>query len=194
MRVMGIRAVRILVAATVSLGCAFAQSNENSKAGKTIYFLKDDSHKQWCGYASESRFKAQIQALAAMIVGGADYSDGRVSTLHFTETDETGDWAVNDTYTLNESGVPESLKRTINILPEGTSEEQFFLIQNGKAIKQRSTYRDLSTGKPTQKRVDWFKGPPVMTKLETSPFSTLIGSKRMEVMSKGETCIRMEKP
>jgi hypothetical protein len=97
------RVVRILVAATLSLGWAFAQSGENGTTGKTIYFLKDDSHKQWCGYASESRFKSQIQALVAMVVGGADYMGGRISRVGVTETDETGDWGVVDDYTISNS-------------------------------------------------------------------------------------------
>jgi hypothetical protein len=186
------RVVRILVAVTLSLGWAFAQSGENGITGKTVYFLKDDSHKQWCGYASESRFKAQIQALAAMVVGGADYTDSRISTVHVTETDETGDWEVYDEYTTDKNGKLESLKRTINILPEHNSEEQLFLIQNGKAIKQRSTYHALGMGKTPQKSVDWFKAPPVVTRIAAFPFSALIGSKRTEVWSKGAACIHME--
>jgi hypothetical protein len=188
------RVVRILIAATLSLGWAFAPSGENGITGKTVYFLKDDSHKQWCGYASESRFKSQIQALVARVVGGADYTGGRISRVRVTETDETDDWAVNDDYTISNNGKIKTLKRTINILPENNSEEQLFLIQNGKAIKQRSIFHALGMGKTPQKSVDWFKAPPVVTNIGAFPFSALIGSKRTEVWSKGDTCIRIEHP
>jgi hypothetical protein len=188
------RVVRILVTATLFLGLAFAQTHENGITGKTVYFLKDDSHKQWCGYASESRFKAQKQALAPMVLGGADYTDSRISTVHVTESDETGDWEVYDKYTADKSGKLESLKRTINILPEHNSEEQLFLMQNGKAIKQRSIFHALGMGRTPQKSVDWFKAPPVVTSIGAFPFSALIGSKRTEVWSKGTACIHMEQP
>ena len=183
------RIMRILIAATLFLGWAFAQSGENGMIGKTVYYLKDDSNKQWCGYTSESRFKAQIQALAARVVGDTEYADGRILTVHLFETDETGDWGVYDEYSASKSGELRGLKRTINILPEHVSEEQVFLIQNGKAIKQRSTFRDLDTGKPIQKSVDWFKAPPVVKGIDAFPFSALIGRKRIEVWSKGEVCI-----
>ena len=47
--------------------------------------------------------KAQVQVLGAMIVGAADYKNERVSAVHVTEVDETGDWAVNDEYTLTQT-------------------------------------------------------------------------------------------
>ena len=183
------RHMRILATFTLFLSLAFAQSGENRTPGKAVYFLKDDSHKQWCAYANESRFKTQIQSLKAMIVGGADYADGRLLTARVTETDETGDWAVNDEYTYNKSGKIQALKRTINILPEDFSEEQIFVIENGRAVKQRSVYRELRTGKVSQKSVNGFEAPPVITNTEGFPFSDLIGSKRYEVWSKGSVCI-----
>lgn len=175
--------------ATLFLSWPFARGDESGTTRMTVYFLRDDSHKQWCGYASESQFKAQIQSLQALTVGGANYEDGHLSTVRVTETDETGDWAVNDEYTFDKSGKIQTLKRTINILPEDNSEEQFFIIRNEKAIKQRSTYRELSTGKATRKTVNWFHAPPVVTKIEAFPFSLLIDSKRIEVWSKGSACI-----
>lgn len=133
----------IIISTTLLLGLAFAQRGADLNTGTKVYFLNDDSHKQWCGYASESRLKTQIQTLRAMIVGEADYKNDRVYAIHITEVDETGDWAVNDEYTdeytLDESETIRSLKRTINIIPEDNSEEQLFLIKNGKVIKQSST-------------------------------------------------------
>jgi hypothetical protein len=157
--------------------------------GKAIYFLRDDPHGQWCGYASESRLKLQIQPLKAMVVGKVDYSDGRVSVVHLTETDETGDWAVSDEYTLDENGEVRGLKRTINILPEDTSEQQMFVIEKGKATKRRTTYRDLRTGRPTHKSADWFEPPPVITNLRAFPFWTLIVGNQQLVWSNEVFCV-----
>jgi hypothetical protein len=178
-----------LATAAVFLSLGLAESNEKGATGKAVYFLKDDSHKQWCAYASESRFKAQIQSLRALVVGGADYADGRLLTIRLTETDETGDWAVNDEYTVNGSGKIQTLKRTVNILPEDSSEEQLFVIEKGSAVKQRSVYHELRTGKVTQKPVNWFQAPAVITDAEAFPFLPLIGSRRNEVWSRGSLCI-----
>ena len=183
------RLMRILAITTVFLSLVFAQNGEKRTSGIAVYFLRDESHKQWCAYATESRFEVQIQALSAVVVGGADYVDGRLSLVRVTETDETGDWAVNDVYTYNKSGQIKSLKGTINILPEDSSEEQLFVIENGRVVKQQSVYRELRTGKASQKSVNWFKAPPVITTTGAFPFSDLIGSKRNEVRSKGTVCI-----
>jgi len=183
------RPIRNLVMATVFLSLALAQSSEKGVTRNAVYFLKDDSDKQWCAYASESRFKAQIESLKAVVVGGASYSDGRLLTVRVTETDETGDWAVNDEYTCDKSGKIQTLRRTINILPENSSEEQFFVIEKGRAVKQRSVYRELRTGKATGKSVNWFEAPPVITATEAFPFWPLLGARRDEVWSRGSVCV-----
>lgn len=188
------RPVRFILNVAVLLGFAFAQSSESNSSKKTVFLLRDDLHQQWCGYASESLFKLQIQSLKALVVGGADYADGHLSMVRVTETDETGDWAVNDEYIFDKAGRIRTLKRKINILPEDTSEEQMFVIENGKAIKQRSTYHELGTRKATQKRVDWFEASPVITDVEAFPFAPLIGSKRFNVWSQGEACIDVKQP
>jgi hypothetical protein len=181
----------LLIWTTFLLGVALAQSGVNPDTGKKVYFLNDDSHNQWCGYASESRLKAQVQTLRAMVVGGVDYKNGRVSVVHVTEADETGDWAVNDEYTFDENEKIRNLKRTINIIPEDSSEEQLFVIESGKAIKRRSTHRALRTGKPIQAQntPDWFEPPPVITELKAFPFATLISGRQQAVWSTGEVCI-----
>ena len=165
---------------------AFGQSGGGRKV---VYFLQDDVHTQWCGYSSETAFKAQVQPLRAMIVGKVDYTDSRPSTIQVTETDETGDWAVNDEYALDASGRVQALKRTINILPEDMSEQQAFVIRDGKADLQRSTYRELRSGKPTEKRVSWFEPPPVVTSVHAFPFSALITGKQQAVWASGRACV-----
>ena len=183
------RLMPLSITAILLLGGAFAQSSANRPKGRVLYFLKDNTHRQWCGYGNESQFKAQIQSVGAMVVGRVDYTNGHVSAVHVTQADETGDWAVNDEYSLDDHEKIRTLKRTINIIPEDTSEEQLFLISNGKAIKRRSIYRELRTGKQTQKSVDWFESPPVITDLPAFDFSALVVGKRQAVWSNGEACV-----
>lgn len=179
----------ILAAAAAVLNLAFAQSAQDQKTGKTISFLKDDLGQQWCAYASESQFKAQIKERTAFVVGGADYADGRIVRVRVTETDETGDWTVSDDYSFDSDGNIESLKRVINILPEDSSEEQLFIIKNGKAVKQRSVRHKLRNLMARQKPVDGFQEPPVITSAANFPFADLIGGKREAVWSQGSVCL-----
>jgi len=166
-----------------------AQRNAGGSAGKAVYFLKDDAHQEWCGYASEARFRALIQPMQAMVVGRVDYTEGRVSAVLVTEEDETGDWSVNDEYSLGQDGRVRALKRTINVIPEDVREVQEFTIRNGKAYRTGDSYRELSSGKPTENRADWFEPPPVITSLENFPFFGLVVGKQNSVWTSGEACV-----
>jgi hypothetical protein len=171
---------------SLTIGCVSAYPGKDDVAGSTVYFLRDDLHERWCGYSSESRFQKQVQSVVARFAGGADFSDDRILMLHISETDESGDWAVYDVYTFDAEGKLHRLERTMYIM--GIKEQQFFLIRNGKATKQRQ----LGPGKAAQKFVNWFKAPPVMVSLEGAPFSVLIGTKRPQVLSNGELCFPIE--
>jgi hypothetical protein len=180
----------IATTAALFLGWAFAQGGPGGTTeGKTVYFLKDSAHKQWCAYASESQLRTQVQSLRAMVVGGVDYVGGRVSAVHVTQSDETGDWAVNDDYSVDEAGKIQRLRRTINILPEDNSEEQVFLLASATPFLQSSTHRELRTGKPTQKTVGWFHAPPVVASLRAFPFAALIGGGRQDAWANGTACV-----
>jgi hypothetical protein len=95
---------------------------------------------------------------------------------------------VYDEYALDADEKIRTLKRTINLIPEHTREEQLFVMKSGRAIRQRSTYRELRSGRPTQKRVDWFEPRPVLTSLQAFPFSRPVG-KQQSVWSSGEVCV-----
>jgi hypothetical protein len=184
------RSIRLISVVSVILLAEYisAQTGQIRQEAKTIYFLRDDTHSRWCGYANESRYKAQAGPLNAMVVGGADYDDGHIAKVRVTEDDETGDWAVYDEYAVGEGGRIQSLKRTINVIPENNSEEQVFSITDGKAVKQRSTHRELRSGKPTEHTVDWFEAPPIITSLQAFPFWTLLG-RSQAIWADGEACV-----
>lgn len=186
------RLSRTSLVVTLLLLSLLGQKSASQITVRTIYFLKDDASKQWCGYASESKFKDQIRLLRALDVGAADFQHFSLSTVHWTQTDETGDWAVNDEYSLNNKQEIRTLNRTINILPERLSEEQSFIIRDHTVIQQSDEHYELGTRQTTQKSVDWFKAPPVFTEVRYLPFSPLIVSKKSEIWSKGVACISIE--
>jgi hypothetical protein len=175
----------------VLLSSMFMQGGSPQTAAKTIYLLEDAEHQQWCAFSSESGWKSQVNSLSAMRVATVDYVNDHISVVHITEEDETGDWIVYDHYSFDKSGALQKLKRTMNILPGNRSEEQVFLVQDGKTIKQSTISRDLSTGKPTAPSNDWLPDVPIITSVQAFPFSSLIGSKRLEIWSKGKACIHV---
>ena len=184
------RLISCSMATMVLAGWAFAQGSTVHPSERRIYFLRDNSHKRWCGYASEPRLRAQVQVLRAMVVGAAYYEANIITVVHVTEVDETGDWAVNDAYTFDEKGGIAALRRTINVIPEDFSEEQVFRISGGKATEQSGVYRDLHTGKLVlEKTADWFEPPPVMTDPRKFDFWALIAAQRQSVWSRGEACV-----
>lgn len=177
-----------LFLAGVFSATAFAQSGKDA-AATTVYFLEDPSGMQWCGYASRVRMEQQTQTLMAMVNGAADYRGRRLSTIKVSESDETGDWAVNDEYTIGPRGNVQTIRRTINIIPEDNSEEQLFDVRDGKIIKRKDSRRELRSGKPTEKTVDWFQPPRLISAVDSFPFSVLITTLKQSVLSKGELCV-----
>ena len=114
------------------MSSALAQTTHTARA--TIYFLGDESQRRRCGYGDASQWRDQARALGGSPVAGeVDYVDGRVSAVHVSETDESGDWAVSDECNAGGNGTLQRLKRTINIIPEDNSEEQVFLLASGTA-------------------------------------------------------------
>jgi hypothetical protein len=185
-RQMRIQLGAVLLATLVMSNVGFAQR----KSGKEIFFLEDDQRRQWCGYSDQSEWKSAVQSLSAMIVGGVAYLKDRVSVIHVTETDESGDWAVYDEYTLDQNGRLQKLKRTINVLPGRITEDQIFRIENGKAIQESRSSRELGTGKPTQfPGGNWRPDLPVITNVQAFPFWPLILDARAEILAKGKACV-----
>jgi hypothetical protein len=161
-----------VAAVVLFLSSVFGQPTRTTA---TVYFLRDDSHGRWCGYRSESQLRDEARPLGGSpVVGEVDYVNGRVSAVRVSQTDETGDWVVNDEYVVGGNGKLERLKRTINIFPEDHSEEQVFLLSDGKATTQSDTHRELRTGKSTRDKVDWFTPPPVVRSLRAFPFFALV--------------------
>src|SRR5438105_1126583 len=101
--------------------------------GKKLFFIRDDSGQKWCGYASESESKAEAHRLHARVEGEVDYVNDRVSAIVSLQSAESGDWEVEDRYTLDKSEKLQTLLREITALIENVKEEQRFLVQDGKA-------------------------------------------------------------
>jgi len=158
------------------------------KSTRSLYFLAGDDG-QLCGYSSVKLWNDDKISLEARLVARADYENGRLAFVYITELDETGDWTIFDKYSFDKNALLTSLERTIDILPGERREEQLWVIEKGKAVKQKSTSRDLATSKIVPRGDVWLPEPAVVTNTQALPFWPLIRDKRAEILSREKVCM-----
>ncbi len=140
-----------------------------------LFLLEDANNNQWCSYLAESTWKARVQQVGAMTVGTVAFSNGHLSQIDMTETDESGDWTVYDHYFFDDHGQLVRLSRLLNVLPGDRSVSESFSISKGKATKTATSEKHLSTGKPTTSpTADWLPDVSIVTAANMFPFSALL--------------------
>jgi len=176
----------LFLLSVVVVNAALAQST-----GKRLFLVEDAEHHRWCAYRSESEWTSEVKSLTAMIVGMLEYSGD-----HVTEEDEAGDWTVYDHYVIDDKGQISGLKRTINILPGDRSEDETYVMLDGKPKKQASNSRRLSTKEalPGQKEKVWLPDVPIITRVQDFPFVSLILQKHPEFSSNSKVCVPVKQP
>jgi hypothetical protein len=150
-----------------------------------VFLLEDAVSNQWCAYKNEATWNAAVEHARAMRVAALAYSNGRLSKIDVTETDESGDWIAYDRYFVDDRGQMIKLSRMINVLPGDRSVLQTFLISDGKVKKIATTEKQLSTGKPlTAPESVWVPNLPVETTTGKFAFSGLLGRRPLWTNSK----------
>ena len=181
------------LAVILTFGLGLSPAGIAQSAAKKIFALQDDEHQQWCAFTTESAWKSRVDALSAIRVATVEYLDDRPSTISITEEDEAGDWIVYDRYSLDRRGAIQKLSRTTNVLPGDRSVTEEFLIRNGKANKQATTYKSLSTGTaavgPGTARLP---DVPVLTSVQPFPLVSLLEKGRSELLAKGTVCAQIK--
>ena len=152
-----------------------------------VYLLEDASNQEWCIYTNEREWKADVELRGAMKVATVDQVNGRITWIRVTEQDETGDWIVYDTYSLDANARMSRIKRTANILPGDRSEERIFLVRAGRAVGESSATRRLGTGEPFRAAENWLPNVPIVTSVEALPFSPLIEAERLTTL-RSQSC------
>lgn len=180
----------LALATLVALLCVLSASKGYARHGRRLFFLQDVQHKQWCAYESEPVWTSEVKRLGADSVATVDYADDRVSNIALSQQDETGDWMVSDHYAVNHKGELRKLKRIINILPGDRSEEELYMIADGKAKKQTHISRKLSTGKTLRAPEEvWLPQVPIVTRLQDFPFAALARDTRPDLWPESRKCI-----
>jgi hypothetical protein len=168
----------------------FAVRPESGQPGaKRIFLLEDDKDGKWCGYSNEAAWKADAESSNIYVQAVVEYKGDRVSAVYITETDESGDWARFDHYSLSRGGQIVRLDRLLNVIPERVRQHQIFNFKNGKPIQESSTNTDPETGKPVDPSQHWVPEFPITANVDAFPFWGLLGSKRSEILSRGKACV-----
>jgi hypothetical protein len=155
-----------------------------------LFLLEDTQKKQWCSFNDEARWTALVQSLSAENVATLTYSNDSLIEIHVTQTDQTGDWTVFDSYSIDSHANLAKLSRLINVLPGDWSVRQTFSIEGGKATKTASTVKRLSTGEiVSSPKIDWLPDLSIITKLNLFPFSGLLH--RPGLRESNENCVKI---
>jgi hypothetical protein len=169
--------------------CASPQGRSSKPPDLEIFIIRDDQHQQWCGYKNRSESRAEAERLKAMVVVGVEYSGVNISTVHVTEGDESGDWNVDDRYSLDKRGMLQSLSRVIDNFSIGITQDEIFRMRNGRAVKERTSSRSRRTGAATKELSgDDLPVVPIVTRVDSFPFWILVRDKLHEIQSQGKAC------
>ena len=164
-------------------------------ASNRRFLLEDFKKHQWCAYAGESEWKAEVKSRSAMVVATVEFAKDHVSKINMTEEDETSDWIIYDNYLFN-NGEVSSVKRTINVLPGDLSQEGTYSVLHGKATKQSSTTRKLSNKEvlPSTEPNESFPRTRLFTRLDDFPFASLILANHAETANDSRVCVSLKQP
>lgn len=171
------------------MGSALAQVRPSPISDREIFLVEDPQSRRWCGYSSKSASKSEAERLNAMVVVGVENTNGLISTVHVTEWDESGDWSVDDTYSLDKKQKLQTLLRVTDNFSLGITQERQYRIENGEAVMKSSRSRAGRTGTPiADLSSDDLPDVPITSDLRSFPFWPLIRDRRHEVLSKGVAC------
>lgn len=168
---------KVRVVLIVLLLCSLVTIS-SAQSEVAIFFLRDQTHRQWCAFKSESEWHTAMGLVPPHVVGGIEYKDDRVAMVYVSEVDSTGDWKVYDGYTVTPDGKLDRLNRHVTIPSAGVDDEEVWAIKNGRATKQ--------DGKPSKRT--YLLDVPIVTSPQSFPFWPLSG-KLVEILEKGKVCI-----
>jgi hypothetical protein len=171
-----------LLFANTTIGCEAGQLKTQK-----LYFLRDDSAKQWCGYTNQTVENAEFGRMHSVLDGEVDYTNGQVSRIVFTLNSVSGDWDVQDEFIVDKDERFNTVRRSIVNLTHGVEEVQQFIVQDGKAIRQSTTTRALQTGEPAPALTDDYGA--VITTVTAFPFWTFVKERHQQILSEGKLCV-----
>ena len=166
----------------VMVGCCYGQAAE-------FFALEDGAHHQWCAYSAKSAWNAEVDALESLSVASIRFSDGHVSAVDFTKTDETGDWIIYDRYTFDRSGRLLTLERRTNLATVDRGILETFVLGDGKVVRTATSQVSLRSGARLPFQKVWAPSLTVRMSVREFPFARLFEAGIEGMKLKEKVCI-----
>ena len=143
---------------------------------RVVYILHDEAKHSWCGYLNKEQWTSDLGRADADITGYLEYSQARLSQVNLREAAVTGDWVVDDKYTVSPKGELTELKRVISYYSENEQRRQQFDLREGKGKLVDSSIIDLKTGRPLEvpRLNSKFDTWPLFVRFTDFPFKALL--------------------
>lgn len=174
---------------TANEGAAIAQV-----ARRTLFILNDIRREQWCAYKDESRWRDTAVTLGARHNAEVDFVNRTPQTVVITLNADSGDWAVEDTYSLTPSESPRRLRRRILHEAGGFIEESVFAIENDRARLERRETKSAYSGQLMQSQREsqyyFFPDFAIITRMRDFPFHSILTGEHPEVWTEDRVCVK----
>jgi hypothetical protein len=170
---------------------SFANAQSSTSAGDKVSLLENPQTHESCAYRDDSEWMSDVESLIARDLGRLMYSRGVLKEILITHQDETGDWSVEDRYTLSGEGSLEKLSRRIEILSGDRSVREVYSMRNGRAVRQSRGLWVISTNRPVSS-LGYATVPPqlpIETQLRQLPFAVFITGNGSSSLSGKKVCL-----
>jgi len=154
-----------------------------------LYALLDDKKNQWCGYTDETRWKSETDRTLAETTASIEFINRhpRVVVLWLDDDAGSGDWAVQQTYKLNDAGEILWVEAITNVLPGDFSRKEIYQRRGSRLVRTSVKLTSMTTKLPLTEKPDWTPSLPVYKTASALPMAPLIARSR-EILSGGTLC------
>ncbi len=159
------------VSALLILGLCICSSAAAEAVARHWYL--PGKHGQWCSYASRAAWQKASDDNYLFVSASAHLAGGKVQSLMYFRSDESGDWAVIDNYSFK-NGEVFSLTRTYNTFDKQRVVDTFSA-RHGGLVRTSRRYFSLDD-KPVKPRkgVDYDAHMPAYARLDAMPFFPIV--------------------
>ena len=169
------RISRLLVLSYSAL--LWCQGPGTRPTGGPLYLLFDESRSEWCGYRDIAEWTrhSRIAVSTILVIIRSPDAPGEIGVQQRTPT---GDWIVDDRYTIDRASNLTGLTRMLVYFSEDARKESVYRIAGGRAALVSSAATSLATGArlALPPAIDQYDDWPVITDIKKFPFSFFLST------------------
>lgn len=163
---------------------------------KQLFLLEDIRGERWCAYPDESRWAESVASLGAKHLAELEFVNDIAQTVIIELSADSGDWAVEDTYSLDTSGDPRRLRRRLIQNSGGFIEESIYVIEDHRARLERQETKSIYSGlvmksQRTSPQSYYFPDVAIAVRMKDVPFHQFIAGEIPEVWDQNSTCVKL---